>query len=177
MSVVVNFIPTYLSGVVLWASYSGLSKIIVKFTPTPTYYLLLMFTAGLLFTTGLWATVNTTFQDPWSYFLWPLAGMMTDIPLILVYHIRSSCLFTLNREMKLALNIATAIFVGIVGGAHLTNLIQNFYYLVLPNGSWAYVGTTVYPIVDVCIPLYLVGTESIFIIQFYCWRQGNEENV
>jgi hypothetical protein len=63
--------------------------------------------------------------------------------------------------------LITGIVVSLVGGAHLTGLIQNFYYLAIPNGSWAHVGTTIFPILDVTIPLYLVATETIFIIKFF----------
>jgi hypothetical protein len=178
MSVTPNFAHCYLAGMALLVSYSGLSKIVVKFTPTPTYYLLLILSSGLICYTGLFAALNTI---PWpqhskyEHLLWSYAAFATDLPLIFIYYIRTSCLFTLNREKELALKIVTGIFVGIVGGANFTNLVQILHNYVVPLNNWAWFGAVTLPMLDVSIPLYLFFSESIFIIKFFNSIVGDKE--
>jgi hypothetical protein len=145
-----------------------LSRIIVHFKPVSTYYLLLIYAAGLLTTTVLFADLNTnTGQPSFIGIIWVLAGMATDLPLILIYHIRCSCIFSAHRiRLNILKGVTTLVFITVATFFSLM-LIHNFYTLFVPEGTWKPQFHLLFlPILDTIMPLYLCISESLFVTKF-----------
>jgi xanthosine utilization system XapX-like protein len=119
----VDFGQSFIAGTAFWATFVGMSRIIVHFKPATTYYLLLVYAAGLFTTTVLFADLNVRGPKPAAISIaWTMAGMATDLPLILIYHIRCSCIFSASVfRLNILKGVTTLVFM----------LITTFFSLML----------------------------------------------
>jgi hypothetical protein len=163
MASTVSFGQSFIAGIACWATFVGLSRIIVHFKPMTTFYLLLIYATGLLTTCVLFADLNINGgQHPAVSIVWVLAGISTDLSLILIYHIRCSCVFATNRVHSNILKAVTTVWFITVASCFLLVLAEQLYTLFVPNGVWKpQFPTHVFPILDTIIPLYLCISESL----------------
>jgi hypothetical protein len=167
-AVVANFGQSFIAGTTCWATFVGLSRIIVHFKPATTYYLLLVYAAGLITTTVLFADLNVNGPKPAAISIaWTMAGMATDLPLILIYHIRCSCIFSTSRFRLNILKAVTLLVFLLITSFFSLMLIHSFYVAFSPEGTWKpRFQTMFFPIIDTVMPLYLCISESLFVTQF-----------
>ena len=151
-------------------------KTIVRFKNHLTFYLLLVYTLGLLLTVFLFIDLNTKgYPDNYGMLLWTSAGICTDIPLMLVYSVRCSCVFATNTKKLLALKIFTGLCVGIVGLGFSVLMAQHVCVIVQKLPETPNLQRFVLPTIDVVIPMYLFIAEILFVIKFLNAVAGNEK--